>query len=190
MSTGASATYASLSVDDYLRKEQQSDIRHEYIGGEIYAMAGASAAHNLITGNLFAGLHQHLAGGPCQVFVSDMKLRLGIAEETIFYYPDIMVCREAADRKRYFREEPKIIVEVLSESTVRIDRREKLLAYRRILSLHEYVLVEQDCTKATLFRRAGEWKPVLLQAGDELQLQSVDFSMTVNALYAGVEIEH
>ncbi len=189
MSIDLSPGDALLSVEDYLQGELYSDIRHEYIGGQIYARVGASDAHNLITGNLFARLHQHLAGGPCRVFMSDMKLRQTIAEETIFYYPDIMVCCESTDRARYSREQPKIIVEVLSETTARIDRREKLLAYQRIPSLQEYLLVEQVCKEATVFRRAGEWKPVRLHTGDELQLRSLDFAMTLDALYAGVAMD-
>ncbi|MGH8476472.1 MAG: Uma2 family endonuclease [Methylococcales bacterium] len=189
MNTTPSMLYASLSVDDYLREELQSEIRHEYIGGQIYAMVGASAAHNSISMNLASALHQHIAGSPCRVFMSDMKLRLEIAKETIFYYPDIMVCCEASDRERYFRSQPKIIVEILSESTARVDRREKLLAYQTIVSLEEYVLVEQDSKEVTVFTRAGNWKPLRLLAGDELHLPCVEFSMAMDALYAGVEFD-
>lgn len=187
MSTDRSTSYALLSIDEYLRGEQQSNIRHEYIGGQIYAKVGASAAHNLISGNLFAALHRHLAGGPCRVFMSDMKLRLRIADETIFYYLDILVCCEATDREKYFRENPRIIVEVLSEATARIDRREKLTAYQHIDSLQEYVLIEQDWKRATLIRRSEQWKVSELSAGDELHLSSLGFSIAINALYANVE---
>lgn len=135
MSSNLSLGDAFLSVEDYLQGELRSDIRHEYVGGRIYAMVGASDVHNLVAMNLASALHQHLAGGRCQVFMSDMKLRLMVVGETIFYYPDIMVCCEAADRDRYFREQPRVIVEVLSETTARIDRREKLSAYQCIPSL-------------------------------------------------------
>lgn len=81
-----------ITIEDYLEGELLSDIRHEYIDGEVYAMVGASAAHNIIVGNLFAALHAHLRGGPCQVFMADMKTHIQWQEGERFYYPDIQVC--------------------------------------------------------------------------------------------------
>jgi Uma2 family endonuclease len=80
-----------ISVEDYIAGELQSDVRHEYLWGVVYAMAGGSTDHNTIAGNIFAALRQHVRGGPCQVFFVDVKVRLRIAEEDVFYYPDIMV---------------------------------------------------------------------------------------------------
>lgn len=189
MNTIASQISPFQSVQDYLHEECNSEIRHEYIGGLVYAMGGASAPHNIIAGNLFASMHRHLAEGACRIFMSDMKLRLEIAGETIFYYPDIMVCCNPKDNERYYRSEPKLIVEVLSDTTARVDRREKLLAYQTIPSLEEYVLVEQDCQRITLHRRALRWNPAQFLAGNELHFASIGFSIAVNALYAGVDIE-
>lgn len=82
-----------LSPEDYLEGEKQSEFRHEYVAGYVYAMTGASEAHNLIAGNLHAALHAHLRGGSCRVFINDMKVRVADA----FYYPDLMVCCDPAD---------------------------------------------------------------------------------------------
>jgi Uma2 family endonuclease len=174
-------------VEEYLQHELAGDIRHEYIGGHIYAMVGASDARNLIAMNLGSVLHNHLRGGPCQVFMSDMKLRLRIAGETVFYYPDLMVACRADDRARYWRDHPCLLVEVLSEATARTDRREKLLAYREIDSLEEYLLVEQDLASVTLHARARAWHPLHLGPADTLHLAAVDLELPVAALYEGVE---
>lgn len=81
-------------------------MRHEYLGGQLYAMADASRQHNLVAGNLFAALHRHLRGGPCRVFMSDIDVRLRIGADEIFYYPDLVVACEADDRPRHFVEQP------------------------------------------------------------------------------------
>lgn len=178
-----------ITEADYLEGEQASDIRHEYLGGEVHAMVGATDRHGLLTGNFFAALHQHLRHRPpCQVFASDMKVRLTIADDTYFYYPDILVSCRADDRQRLYREHPVVLVEVLSETTERTDRREKFFAYQTIASLREYVLVAQDQQQLTLYRRDKGWKMETLAAGDTLTLPSLEFSLPVAMLYEGVEL--
>lgn len=105
----------SLSVDEYLAGERLGDVRHEYCDGQLRAMAGASDIHNLIAGNIFAALHARLRGSSCRVFMSDMKVRLRILERDLFYYPDVLVAGDPSDNHPYYREKPKLIVEVLSE---------------------------------------------------------------------------
>lgn len=176
-----------LSVEAYLEGELHAEVRHEYLAGEVYAMTGASRAHNLIAGNLFTALHTHLRGGPCRVFMSDMKLRLRHAREDYFYYPDLMVTCRAEDNARYWCEQPALIVEVLSESTERTDSREKLFAYQHIPALQEYVLLAQDRRGATLFRRADEeWSVTRLGGGDTLELASVGLSVPLERIYEGI----
>jgi Uma2 family endonuclease len=178
-----------LSVQDYLDGELHSEIRHEYIGGIVYAMAGTSDAHNLISGNLFAAIHSHLRGGPCRVFMSELKVRLLIADQDIFYYPDVMVTCDPRDTERYFKQFPKVLVEVLSESTERIDRREKFLSYTGIERLEEYVLAAQDKMEVTIFRRANQWKPEIFRAPEETaRLASLDFSVPLRLIYEGVDL--
>lgn len=121
-----------LSVDDYLAAEDGADLRHEYIDGERYAMTGASDRHGLITLNLAAFLRPRLRGTACQLFANDMKVRLRIADQEIFYYPDLLLSCDPDDRETYYRRNPCLLVEVLSDTTARIDRREKFFAYQTI----------------------------------------------------------
>jgi len=125
-----------ISIDDYLQGELISDIKYEYINGEIFAMAEARRAHNLIAGNIFADLHVHLRGTPCQAFNSDMKVGVLTQLDDIFYYPDVQVSCEKQGHDLY-NAEPKLIIEVLSDSTERKDRVEKFHTYRKLASLEE-----------------------------------------------------
>jgi Uma2 family endonuclease len=177
-----------ISVEEYLEGEQHSDVRHEYIGGLVYAMAGTSDEHSFIVGNLHAALHPHLRGKSCRLFMLDAKVRLQAAgDDNIFYYPDLMVACDPRDKDRFFKRFPRVLVEVLSESTERIDRREKFLSYTQIETLEEYVLVAQDKMEVTLFRRANQWQPELLKmAAQFLPLASIDFSIPLASIYEGV----
>src|SRR5437660_9009490 len=130
-----------LSVAEYLAGERDSDVRHEYVDGQVYAMAGASDRHNRIALNIASRLNEHLVNDECEAFVSDMKIKV---EEALYYYPDVVVTCDPPGGDAYFRTQPRLIVEVTSPSTERVDRYEKLHAYRRIESLQEYVLVSQD----------------------------------------------
>jgi len=177
-----------LSVSEYLEAELKSEIRHEYVGGEIFAMAGASEEHNFIAGNLYSMIRQKLKGNSCKVFMSDMKVRVKVKETDIFYYPDIMVTCDPLDRDRYSKASPSLIIEVLSKNTRMIDKREKLLSYQNIPSLQEYILVSQDEIKVEVYRpnEKGSWIKENLIKGDELQLKSVDLSLTMNDIYEDV----
>ena len=106
-----------IAVEKYLKLEQDAQIRHEYVAGQVYAMAGASEAHNLIVTNLVALLRPHLRGSSCRTFVSDMKVKVKTQQADIFYYPDLLVTCDTNDNKKYFKTNPNLIVEVLSDST-------------------------------------------------------------------------
>jgi Uma2 family endonuclease len=152
-------------------------------------MAGGSEAHNAISLNLASALRAHFKGHPCRVFMADMKLRLTIAEEDIFYYPDVLVTCDPLDNEAYFKTRPVVIVEVMSPSTERLDRREKFLSYQQLPSLEEYVLVDQEKMHVTVFRRSSDWKPEHLQSGgDFLRLPSVSFHLPLTALYEDVRL--
>ena len=179
----------SITVEDYLTGEELSEIRHEYLGGAVYAMAGASEEHNFISGNVFAALRHYLRGGACRAFIGDVKIRLLIGDEDIFYYPDVMVCCDPRDTDRYFKRHPRVIIEVLSETTERTDRREKFLSYTRLESLEEYVLVAQDRMEVTVYRRAGHWAPEVLTKPDQVvALPSLKFEVAVATLYENVAL--
>jgi Uma2 family endonuclease len=173
-----------MSVEDYLAAEERSHARHEYLGGAVYAMAGASDEHIALSMNLAFALRNHLQNTPCRVQMSDGKVRLRLAGEDVFYYPDVMVVCDPRDRDRYFKRYPKVVIEVLSQGTEAIDRREKFLSYRQIETLEEYLLVAQDEMELTLFPRANRWQPTILRQPDEvLRLASLDFSISLKAVY-------
>jgi Uma2 family endonuclease len=183
----AALRHQLVEVDDYLEGEMANEIRHEFVAGQIFAMAGASEEHNILVGNLFAALHGVLRGKGCRVFTLDMKVRVNVSGATIFYYPDLLVTCDRRDLDRYFKIFPRLLVEVMSPETERTDRREKFVSYTRIESLDEYVLIAQDSCEVTVFRRARRWQPELIsQADQQLELRSVEFKIPLNELYRGV----
>ena len=177
-----------LTADDYLSGELTSDIRHEYVDGEVYAMAGAGEAHNLIALNVASFLRSHARGGPCRVFISDMKLH--VATWKAFYYPDVMVVCDPDDAQTYYKQSPSLVVEVLSPSTESIDRREKMLAYRTLPSLREYLLIAQDKRQLELYRRAddGDWLLAVRAETGAVQLDSVNASLALDEVYEDVNL--
>ena len=177
-----------LTAEEYLEFEQDGEIRHEYVAGQIFAMAGASEAHNLIVGNIFALLRPHLRGGSCRAFVSDMKVKVKAQKADIFYYPDLLVTCEPNDREKYFKTSPNLIVEVLSNSTETTDKREKRLNYQSLESLQEYVLVSQDEIRVEIYRKddRGNWTVETLGKDDNLQLDSVGLTLTMADIYEDV----
>ena len=173
-----------LSPEQYLLDENDnaSGIRHEYVNGQAYAMAGASRGHNRIAGRFFLRLSTHLENSRCEVFQSDMKVGIQHKDDTRFYYPDLQgSCEEENDT--YYNTSPCLIVEVLSESTARKDRTEKLLAYQGISSLQEYVLCSQDTAHVEVYRRSKGWQRERFNDGQEFILESIDLEISVDDLY-------
>jgi len=178
-----------VSVVDYLEGEDNSHIRHEYVKGSVYAMAGSTKEHNLIAGNLYNAFRTSLRGGRCQVFMSDLRLHVVEGDGETFYYPDLVVTCDPRDTSRTFVRHPTAIIEVLSESTHRTDRIEKLNAYTRIDSVCEYMLVHQSRPEVILFRRAGGWKPeIFTSREDEISLPSLNFQTSLESIYAEVAL--
>ena len=177
-----------MSVEEYLEAEKTSPVRHEYLDGEIYAMSGASRRHNSITINLLTNLSSRLRGGPCKVFVNEVKVR--IQAVNYFYYPDLVVTCDPDDNDDYFVTRPVLVVEVESPSTSAIDKREKSMAYRKIESLREYLMLAQNSISGEIFRRDenGDWSHEQLEGDQELRLESVDLSLRLSSLYEGVEL--
>lgn len=175
-----------ISIDEYLEGEQSSNIRHEYYDGYVYAMAGASARHNLIAGNIFTLLRQKARGTDCRVFMADMKLY--VQELNRFYYPDILLACDHEDDQDYYRERPCLIIEVLSPKTEGIDRREKLHTYQQIPSVQEYLLIDQEIQKVELYRRqAQQWQYSLLnQMDDVLVLECLPLQISMAEIYEDV----
>lgn len=175
-----------LSVAEYLEAETDSPVRHEYVDGQIFAMAGASDRHNRVSINLTSKLDDKLGDGPCEVFMSDMKVWVS---ESVFYYPDVVVACDGPGADEYYRKQPRLIIEVSSPSTERIDRSEKLVAYKQVKSLKEYVIISQDRVRIEVFRRArgDRWNwEVLTELSDELRLESVGLTLTLAEVYRRV----
>jgi Uma2 family endonuclease len=177
-----------FTVEEYLKAEESSDIRHEYLAGQIFPMSEGSEEHNLITGNIIALLRPHLRGTHYRAFFSDMKVKVKMEKADIFYYPDLLVTCEQNDREKYFKTCPILIIEVLSDNTETIDRREKFFYYGTLESLQEYVLVSQEEIKVEVYRQdaQGNWSLTILGKDDELQLNSVGLNITMSEVYEDV----
>ena len=163
-----------LTEDDYLAYEAEAFERHEFVGGEAHAMAGASVRHNRIALNILRRLDAASAGTPCMVLMSDVRLRLEAGNT--YYYPDLMLACDPTDNDPYARARPCLIVEVASPGTANIDRREKWAAYQRIQTLREYLIVDQDEIRIELRRREnlGDWSLTTFEAGEVLELACLD----------------
>ena len=174
-----------ISPDEYLEGERSAEVRHEYVDGRVYAMAGASDDHNRIAGNIFAELRENLRGHRCEPFINDMKVKIPPAFADVYYYPDVLVACDPADNARYFRERPTVIIEVLSPETERTDRREKAIAYRQIPTVEAYVLVEQERMAATILRRTepGWQSDVLEGPGSILKLPAISVEIPLERIY-------
>ena len=183
----AQALLKPLSEDDYLDGETLADVRHEFVNGDVYAMAGSSENHNRVAGNLYARLLSH-ADQTCRPFMSDMKLRLD--EGNLFYYPDVMLVCDASDNEAYFKTRPCMVAEVLSRSTELTDRREKWAAYQKLQSLREYVLLAQDRMYVEVYQRVDvrHWGMTVLGADDRLVLSCGEIGVPVRNLYRGVDL--
>jgi Uma2 family endonuclease len=183
MALPASQPY--LSEEEYLAGELLSDVKHEYIDGVAYAMAGASKNHQRLCSTINRLFGNHLSGRPCDVYSSDVKVKAG----QDFFYPDVMVVCEDKTSHEYYTESPVIIVEILSKSTRRTDRALKRLAYQRLPSLQEYVLIEQDFVEVEICRRAKHWQSEFYFLGDEACFASIDLTLAVVEIYARVANE-
>lgn len=176
------AKTAFISEAEYLAGEKIAETKHEYIDGEVFAMAGASASHNRISLNVATLFNVHLDGKPCQPYMSDMKVKVG----TKYFYPDVLVdCSGLADDS-HVTEKPTLIVEVLSKSTRRMDETTKRIAYTQIDSLLEYVLIEQDFVDIEIIRRRTGWQSERFYLGDSLTFESIALTLTVEDIYARV----
>ncbi|MFK0735366.1 MAG: Uma2 family endonuclease [Gloeotrichia echinulata GP01] len=176
---------------EYLQMEENSPIKHEYIDGYIYAMAGALDPHVTIAGNLFALLRNHVRGSGCRVYITDMKARIESLNR--FYYPDVMVTCDQRDQETPgYKRFPCLIVEVLSNSTEAFDRGDKFIDYQNIETLQEYVLINSKRQRIECFRRNNEglWLWQFYTAEQNLfRLNSIDFEGTITALYEDVTFE-
>jgi Uma2 family endonuclease len=135
-------TYAGLvSVEEYLRIEEASELRHEYVSGVLYAMTGGTKRHSSIVGNLYVAVRAEARRRECEIYPGDVKVQV---DSERIYYPDLIVACDPDDRDPLISRSPCLIIEVLSPSTEAIDRREKASAFRTLASLRSYLIVFQD----------------------------------------------
>jgi Uma2 family endonuclease len=146
----------SISISDYLAGEEISDVKHEYLGGAVHAMAGATNQHNAIAVNALGFLLAKLRGKSCRPFNSDTKIRIEYPDHTRFYYPDALVVCHPNPTTDHFQDHPVVVIKVLSDSTRRADLGEKRDAYLTIHSLKVLLFVEPDSPEVILHRRKPE----------------------------------
>jgi Uma2 family endonuclease len=181
----ASKSRAYFTSEEYLEIERLSPIKHEYIDGQVLAMAGATKAHVMITGNLSGLIREHLRGTACISYATDMKVRLPAAR--LFYYPDLAVTCDEADKNSHedFILHPKLLIEVLSSSTEAFDRGDKFADYKTIAEFEEYLLVHQNQVLVERFQRRSDnlWIPTIYRSGDTIEMTSIGFSCPIADLY-------
>ena len=177
-----------FSADDFLAWDASQTERHEFVNGEVFAMAGGEDRHASVSGNLFASLHSHLKGSRCRVYMNDVKLQ--VAAANAFFYPDVFVtCSERDAANRLVKQEPLLVVEVLSPSTAAYDRGDKFASYRLCPTLAEYAVIDIDRRAVDLFRKntEGLWVLHPLVGNATLTLTSVDHALALGELFADLE---
>jgi Uma2 family endonuclease len=179
-----------VSVADYLAGELASDVRHEYSGGYVYAMAGARTVHNRVAGAIHGSLYARLRGKPCEPFNSDMKVRVRLPTHTRFYYPDAMVVCEPNSPDETFQDNPVVIAEVVSEATRRIDEGEKREAYLTIPTLAAYLVVETDLARVVVHRRTDSGFVAEVYEGTNavIALEAIKTELPLAEVYERVEV--
>ena len=174
-----------LSMEEYLELEASSHVRHEYVGGMVYALAGGSDRHNRIAINMVRRLADAADHTPCRVYMADMKLIVA----DISYYPDLMVCCEEPDSDNpTFRHDPCLLVEVVSPGTASIDRREKLLVYRELPTLRAYFIVDQDTQRVERHFRGddGVWQRADHVTDGTVPVPCLDTELALADIYRGL----
>jgi Uma2 family endonuclease len=178
----------TMTVEEYFRFEESSPIKHEYVAGEVYAMSGATVRHNRIAGNVFVRLSLAARAGPCDVFINDMRLE--VAGDR-YYYPDVtIVCTPVAESDIVARN-PCVVIEVTSPTTARIDRGEKLDAYRSISTLQAYLIVDHRRRRVERHWRnalGSEWQREEIVGEGQARVPCLDVELTLDEIYERVEL--
>jgi Uma2 family endonuclease len=178
----------AYSYADYLGLEEDSNVRHEFLSGEIYAMAGGSPEHAMICASVIADLGGQLRGKHCRVATSDLRVR--VLDTGLATYPDVTVicgpvALDPADTKRQTVTNPTVLIEVTSKSTEDFDRGEKFENYRRISTLREYVLVSQVARSVEVHRRDpnDSWTAEIIGPGGRARLESLGVDLDVDSIF-------
>ena len=181
----------SISLEKYHEIERTSEVKLEYSDGRVYAMSGGTSQHSQIAGNMYIALATHLRGKVCRAFNSDIKV-LPLGDENPSYFPDVTVTCKPEDYSYDSTaiRSPRLIIEVLSPSTVSRDRGEKLRVYKACPSMDEYVMISTRCQEVEVYRResANEWKDVLYNADQHVTLVSIGLTMSAAEIYAQTDV--
>lgn len=186
----AAPRHQLITPEAYLASEVHSPVKREYVGGAVYAMAGARNIHNIISGNVFLGLGTRLRGKKCRPFNSDTKVRIRFPNHIRFYYPDALVTCQQNPVEDSFQDQPNVIVEVLSESTRRTDEGEKLDAYLTIPTLEAYLLVDSSNKEVVMHHRGdnGFIRSVITGDSGTIPLKCLGFELPMSEIYDGVQL--
>jgi Uma2 family endonuclease len=179
---------AYITEAEYLESEKLAEERHEYVDGQVYAMAGTSRRHNRIAFNIAFNLRLASRDRPCDIHLSDVKARAQRAKA--YYYPDVIVSCQQDESDDYYLENPCLIVEVTSKSTEWKDYAEKLIAYQKLASLQVYLIVAQDQPLVTMYYRDEEtgWEVARFDELEQvLTLPCPDCTLTLADIYEGVD---
>ena len=178
----------TISVDEYLEGELVSQVKHEYVAGAVFAMVGAKNAHNMIAVNALLAFGSRLKGKQCRPFNSDTKIRIRMKGHVRFYYPDMSVICAPNALSESFQDQQVVIIEVLSDSTRRLDDGEKKDAYFTIPSLTHYILLEQESPVAVVYHRVGEYfeRNEFTNLADVIVIDGLVLSFPLQDLYEGV----
>jgi len=180
------ASHDSLTVEEYLKLEDGATVRHEYVGGEIFAMVGATKRHNRIIVNITSRLWEAARGGDCRVYSEGVKLRVA---DDVIYYPDVMVACGPEGEDPVVEDDPCLVVEVASPGTETTDRREKLAAYKRMYGLRAYLIVAQDrrWVEGHLRGEDNLWHRGYLVDEGHLSIPCPETELTLEEIYEGLE---
>lgn len=181
-------SHGTMTVEEYLRFDETSPLKHEYVRGEVYAMSGVTLRHDRIARNVLIALSAAAGDGPCEAFSSDVRLR---AADEVFYYPDVtLACGQVAELDVIIAD-PCVIVEATSPSTARIDRGEKLMAYRAIQSLRAYLIVDHRRRRVERYWRDSEttpWQREEVVSGGRVAIPCLDAELTLDQIYRRVAL--
>jgi Uma2 family endonuclease len=186
---GAALRY--MTREEFFELQGKSSIDYEYVNGIIRTVTGPTVAHALVTQNIFRFVDSRLRGGPCQAFLGGgVQLSLTLDDDEIVYKPDLYVSCDRSLWNEQWIANPKFVVEVLSPSTQRIDRREKLMNYSRTPSIEEYVIASQRRAELEIYRRSSNWRPEVVDcSGAVAEFRSLEVAVALAEIYEGVALK-
>ena len=191
MASAVRKTDARMTEEEYFALEKQTDTRHEFVDGDVYAMVGGSFNHGRLTRNIAYFIEGHLKGKTCEMFAESTKVKVPNPHhgDSRYFYPDVVVDCSIEKADGQMLTTPVLVVEVLSASTHKYDETTKFQIYASISTLQEYILVEQNCAKIEIQRRRTNWAIEKYFLGDSITFESIGLTLTVEELYDRVDNE-